>query len=745
MNRTLLGVAARRGTLATLFLMTVVVVAGTVTVLGFAHQAGTSQALAAPLLLLGLIAVPVAGRELGSTRRGEIGLARLRGIVGAELVTLLAAEPLIVLLAGALVGFPLGVLGSWAAGHAWLVHPSSPLSASGGVATVLIVVVGLVAVLAGMSTAIREPLAQQLGTVERPRPVSVPALFGTMLLLAATVVAAYRARLATEDPDWVVLVGPALVGLAAGQLVVWLVRLSAALAMRRTARGTLSAFLAARRLGRAADRVTPIRLLVAAGVLAAVALTSTWSVSRWTDETARIRNGAPLQIPVDTGAAGALAITQALDPDGKWLMAAVVVPEESDTVERRAYVDTSRYDAVVGDFLDDTSAAGVRDELDRLAVGPAPIVGAGDRVHLEVEVVDAPHAGRLRVNVAYVDDQNLKQSSPAAIDLRHAASGNTDATLANCEGGCIVTGLTLEQSDTDQASRILITRLTFGENELAGQQWSNAITSDKGIDVVLEPGGSLELATETADVGLPVLTTPGVEWVSPGQVKSPGGNERRAEVVGEVAALPLVDTSGALADLPRSLIAADATVPAAEVLVLARPDTPASVLDGLGKVGGGEPRSLDDAMLATSDATGAAQSRMYLLLAVACLPIALLVLMAGSARHRAQTTNELAALRLLRVSDEDRRRATRLELAWLVGTAVVVTAVGGATAVLMLLPYLPVISPLSHTAPLDDGLAAWPLVTAVAVAGVLLWWLGGRARTVSVKASRPADLREGAR
>lgn len=743
MSRTLRGVGSRRGPLSTLFLMTVVVVAGTVTVVGFADQAGTSRLLAAPLLLLGIVAVPSTGRELGSVRRGEIGLARLHGLQGADLVRFLAAEPLIVLLAGAVVGFPLGVLGSWSAGRAWLSHPSAPVGEAGVVAVLAIVVAGLVAVLAGMTTAVREPLARQVGTVERPSTATVVGLFGSLLVLVAAVVAVYRSRTAgSADPDWVVLAGPALVGLAAGQIAVWLVQLAAAAAMRRTARGSLPAFLAVRRLGRAAARVTPIRLLVAAATLAAVALTGATAVDTWTDHTARIRNGAPLRIPLDTGAAGALAVTQQLDPEGRWLMAAVVVPEDSDTVERRAFVDTSRYDAVVGDFLDGTPAAGVGSSLAELAPGRAPTVGTGDKVGVAARVISGPSAGLLRISFNYVSDQNLRVSSPI---LLHAVSdgGEAEATLPHCGGGCILTGMSVSQPGLRQPRRILITSLRFGGAELVHQHWSDAISTKAGLDVVVEPGPPVELSARTENDVLPILTTRGVGFLDADKVKSPGGNERRAVVVGELPALPLVDASGALADLPRSLVGADSTVPAAEVMVLARADTPAAVLAGLAEAGAGSPESLATMARSTSDETGAAQARMYSLMALTCLPLALLVLAAAAARQRRLVIHELAALRLLRVPDAEIRMAGRVELGWLVGTVVVAGAAGAAVAVVLLLGQLPLVTPLAHSGPVDTGLAALPLLVVLAVAALSMWWLGARARSAPDRLTRPSALREG--
>ena len=65
MNRTLRGALARRGTLLPLLLLTAVVVAGVVAVIGLAEGSGTSSAVAVPLLALGLVAVPAGGRRAG--------------------------------------------------------------------------------------------------------------------------------------------------------------------------------------------------------------------------------------------------------------------------------------------------------------------------------------------------------------------------------------------------------------------------------------------------------------------------------------------------------------------------------------------------------------------------------------------------------------------------------------------------------------------------------------------------------
>ena len=223
MSRATLGARARRGPLLTLAAMAAVVVAGTVTVLGFAAAAGTSPWLVLPLAVIGALAVPAAGHELAVARREEIGLARLRGVHGARLVVFMLAEPLTAILAGAVAGVALGVAGTWLATWRWLDAPEVALAGSTPAAVGAVVAVGLLGVFAGMASSRSEPLSDQVSIATRTRPASTAATFGSVLILVAAVIAVYRSGRGT-DPDWVVLAGPALVGLAAGQLTVWLLR-----------------------------------------------------------------------------------------------------------------------------------------------------------------------------------------------------------------------------------------------------------------------------------------------------------------------------------------------------------------------------------------------------------------------------------------------------------------------------------------------------------------------------------------
>lgn len=345
--RTLRGAWSRRATLTPLLLLTTVVVAGVVAVLGFAEAAGTSGALAVPLLLLALVALPTTGRELASARRGEIALARLRGLEGGELYVLVALEPLLVLTFGGLLGGGLGLLVARLSAHAWLRDPAPLVGVDALVAALLVVLVALAALLVGMAAALREPLADQVAAVARPRRTTVAAAFAQVLVVVGAAVAVYRSSLGSSGAgaagvDVVVLAGPALVGLAVGAGALWLLRAVARVWVRRRGpRGGLGGFLAARRLDRVSGVAGAVQVLVAAAVVAGVALTAALQVDQWTERTARLQAGAPLRIDLETDAEPALELTRRLDPEGRWLMAAVLVPGRAAR-SRAAPSSTSR-------------------------------------------------------------------------------------------------------------------------------------------------------------------------------------------------------------------------------------------------------------------------------------------------------------------------------------------------------------------------------------------------------------------
>ncbi|MDQ6934331.1 MAG: hypothetical protein M3130_03440 [Actinomycetota bacterium] len=753
MSRTLRGLWARRGIQWPVFGIALVVAAGMATALSFSRQAHTTPWLVMPLLLIGVVALPAAGREIALARRAETGVARLRGMHGGRLLGMLALEPLLVLLAGTVVGFAVGWLGSAYLGLLWLGRATWNLDASALAASIGIVVVGLLAVLAGIWGSVHEPLAEQVSVASRPRAPSAAASFVSVLVMAAAAVAVYRATTGhTQRPDLVVLAGPALVGLAFGHLVVWALRGVAGLSARHTTKSRLAAFLAVRELARSAYSTSSVRLLVAGGVVATLALSGSASVSTWREQIARLELGAPQQFAYPGNPVQALALTHRLDPAGSWLMAAVLVPGETHT--RRAYVDSRRYDAVAAPFLGSTSASSVTDHVDRLA-GPPLLVARGRSLTVAGRVL--PGARRLQASVTlnYVSGSNALESTTLRLTSAHTGRlPPATAALADCRQGCVAVSLVV-QSSTSAETRLQLTRIDFGGRDLRTQGWvttqladaigtvrpataGSAVRSLPSGPALAVPGGtSALLVPHVSAQNLPILSTR-----AGGGIQSPGGEHRKAIVLARVPALPLLQSAGAMADLQRALVGSAPTVPTAQVLVLASASTPTSVISRLVAAGARAPRTLAQVQHELGRRTGADQARSYALMAWCALAVALLMSVASSAREGEMQRQSSATLRLLGVALNERRRSARLGTGWRVVATVLGATVGGVLSVRLLLAHLALVRPPLYAAPLHTGLHGVPLVVVVVVMVLAVGVPRLRDRAGTGPRSAPAILRE---
>lgn len=766
LTRTLRGAWSRRGTLAPLLALTTVVVAGVVAVLGFSEAAGTSGALAVPLLLLALVALPTTGRELAAARRDEIALARLRGLEGGELYVLLALEPLLVLGLGGLLGGGLGLLVAHLSADAWLTDPAALAGLVGAdalTAAVLVVLAGLVALLAGMGAALREPLADQVAAVARPRRTTLASAFAQVLVVVGAAVAVYRSSVTPTDgtggPDLVVLAGPALVGLAVGAAALWLLRLVARRWVRhRGPRAGLAGFLAARRLARVAGAGAALQVLVAAAVVAGVALTAAIQVEQWTERSARLVAGAPLRIDLETDAEPALELTRRLDPDGRWLMAAVLVPGEGSVPARRAFLDLSRHERVLGGFHDDTSAAGLSTVVDELVADEAASGTAGPiegtEVVATVSGVSRRLEGRVRPEVLLTLRDVTGGSRQVRLRLEVGLDGapDTASTEVRCAEGCEPVALTLQRRPGDSQLPWTLDSLVLGDQDLLERDWSPAeeTRGDRPGGPVPVAGGLLAVTSSTPlvavpDAGsaaVPVLATRSATWDGDPVLDSPGGLDLPAQVVARVPALPLVQADGVLADLPRVLVGSPPTVPVADVVVLARADTPVALLDEVLDETGGELRTLEQVRASLSDDTGAAQARVYLLVAGFGLLVALLVLGTAVARERPVWLRDVAALRVVGLDVRRVRGAGRLEVAGLVVVTVGAALLGTAAGVLWLLGDLALVEVPDHAVALRTSLDPLPVLVLGLVVAAVVALVVGRGRRPSAERSRPAILRE---
>ena len=760
MGRTFRGVWDRRGTLLPLGLLTVVVTAGTVAALGLAGPTGTPWSLVLPLLLLGLVAVPATGRELASVRRSEIAVARLRGVVGTQLSVLMAVEPLLVLVVGAAAGAGVGLAAAYAAGQL-LVEQATPdlgwvlLSALASV-----IVVGLIGVLVGMAGSLREPLNQQISVAERPTRSSIWTVFGNILVIVAAVVGIYRATSESADPDWVVLATPALVGLALGQVAVWIIQACAALAVRRTTGSSLTAFLTSRRLARVKDGVTPLRLVIAAAVVAGTSLSAALQIGHYAEQTARLRAVGPSQIAMETDAATTFRLSHQLDPDGKYLMAAVVVPGEGSEPARRVFLDLARYDAVVGGFLDGTDFAPAIGKLGALPsdIPPTP---SGTSLEVTVSGVSARDRGTLRPRVVITlrTPQKRIVKAVAETDIpRDGGPVTVSVPVKGCAQGCQPAGVDGQRTQGDRNLPWLLTGLRLGDTDFADADFQRVsqgfyyqdsgpyVTAEGLMFTALPPGDQTQTA-RVGDVNAPrprIITTPRIQWPdgkSP-YVETTGGVDRPATVAGAAVGLPMVVGAGILADLPTTLVEDLPTVPAAHTSIVIAADTPQSVIDRLVEQAGHQPRSYDQYAASAARAVGADRARVYSVMALFCILVSILVLAAAVSRQRRALATEVAALRVVGVSREDITTVGRRELAVLTVAGTLATLAGSVICIQLLVSRLPLVHVPTNGLPAHFGLGWVPLLLAAGVAAAVAWVVGSRGKRVGVQESRPAIMRE---
>jgi hypothetical protein len=781
-SRVLRGAWSRRGALTTLVLMTVVVVGGAVTVLQFAEAAGTSRWLTAPLLLLGAVAVPSIGAELAVSRREEVGLARLRGIHGVRLWRFLLVEPLLAILVGTVLGLVVGAVGTVLATATWLDDTASALSQPALLAAAAIAGAGLVIVGLSAAAALREPLAVQVSSRRRPRRATTLAIFLSVLVFVGAGVAAYRSRGADGQPDVVVLLGPALVGLALGQLAIWVVRIAARGLTPATEKRGMGAFLAARRLARADDLVTPIRLVVAAAVVGALALSGAVSVSGWTRDQAAVEvPGARAIAATDLGAMGAVDLTEQVDPEGEHLIATAIVRNEDRLTERRAYVDAARWGSVVGGFYDDTPARAASDAIDRLDTGVVPLQAKGQRFDVTASGIDVPGVrtirvpdgqvfrsggGSVEVTLRYVTSANASGSVVVQLDVpRDGTPVSGRARVRDCAQGCTITGLEFSRNsegviDVSEFTA-LVERLTLGDTDLLERTWvpdassvqavvnnnflrgwtpptTFVVNRPDGLQVALLPQATLQVELDRGADTVPVLAA----GQDAPQALDLGGDDRTTDVIGVATAMPLVGSSGLLSDILTSAAGSGPTVPSAEVQIVAAPGTPRAMLDQVAEATGSSWRTSATVRESLGERYGGAQSVAYALTALACALVALLALGAGVARHLRDYRSDVASLRVLGISVGTARKAGRAELVSLTVLVLAIVVAGGWLAVRLLLAGLPLLTLPVAGSPLDTAPHAWPLAIPAVLAAAAVVLVGGRARAVRAATTRPSLLRE---
>ncbi len=680
-----------------------VVSAGAVGVVGASRVGGTPGAVAGMLALYGAVALAEQSARTVVDRSHDVALARLRGLHGGRLVTF-AAGPL---LAVSLIGIALGsVVGVWLAGRiadGWNI--SYALGTREVVVAVAILVGAWVTILLVAAAVIRRPLVDALSVHPRRRPSSWITTFLELLVVAAACLAVYEAH--RSEADWVPTIAPALVALGAGQLVMWVLVLTPRLGTR------LGPALTTRRLRRDPDPGSVVRVLVAAAVLLAVTLTGGRAAADWRDDAGRLQAGGPLAVPFKAGGLRAYAASHDADPHGSWLMAAVAI-DDLDPQARRVFVDSARWQAVVGDFVTTTSVSGASAHMARLARQPGPLMVQGSSVDVAVTSIRPGDTGV--VSLFYLTDKGY----PHTTRIHVTGPGDVSGSLGPCTVGCSVISVGLGGDPFAYA------HVTAGRTDL--------------LSAGSYPGGATQHAVALrSGTAQSALVTPSLRVGH--DLDNLDGTSRPVTSLGTVGAVPLVGRTGSLLDLGRALRGAVGTVTIARSVVLARADTPAPVLARLHRDGGGTPTSYD-AIASRLDHTPQARAdSLALLVAIGVALVALTHLVAWLSGQAARRRAEVAGLRAAGVRPRSVRRAYLQEAAILAAIVLVTAAVTCVVTTVPLLRPMHLVGGWAEAPVLHPSIRPLTLVTVVVGVALVTVVLCAVVFTRFGRAARPASLR----
>jgi ABC-type multidrug transport system fused ATPase/permease subunit len=295
------------------------------------------------VLILSWFAIGLAGRYTGRDRRGDAALLKLRGSTRGAMLRLAWGQHLVPLIAGALVGLPLGYLLARVL--------AGPVVAAGDRRAALLLSVGAaVAVLVGgllvlalvEALVLRLPVAALLRQVGSARGDWRAGLID-LLLLAVAVAAVYQVR--TGAARGLALAAPALVALAVALLLArllgWVADRGGGTALRT---GRLRLGLTAVQVSRqpGGDRVFALVMVAVAMFATALGGWRGEHVARADRSAAELGATRVLGVQATDYTVLERAVRQA-DPGGEQAMAAVV---DKESVPRVLTVDSSRLAAV---------------------------------------------------------------------------------------------------------------------------------------------------------------------------------------------------------------------------------------------------------------------------------------------------------------------------------------------------------------------------------------------------------------
>lgn len=737
-----------------------------------AQQATARASIAPSVLSLVLVALALLMRLLmaaSEIRVPELALASLRGVSSGRLWLLGLAEPLVVLAAAVPLGIGFGVgLGALLT-RQWLV-PGLPLPLPwvSGAAAALVLVAAIAVACVAVATVVGDTLASQLSGVRRPRASrrwSVVAQLVVVALALAILLAKLSAS-SQSAPDLTDMLLPMLLAVVAGLAATRLtVGAAAWWTRRRGLTRSLGGFVAARAISRRHEGTLVILPVTAAIAVAVFGAGVYDSASTWRGSVAATASPAAVTWASSLSLRETRDLTQVLDPEGEWLMAAASVVNPGASF---AVVDAERL-AEVATWPDTwTPGRSVEQVADDIALPGAIPRLVGRRLSITVDN-QARTASELSIEARF----GSVAGRPERGYLGPFGSGESTRSVRlpeTCRVGCPLEGLTLGAGagttmEMAGSARVLAIAVDGAvvEDAIAGAVWAPSAGSGalSAIATIDSTGDTIDLTFDDgAGPSMARLTAGGIPARRPAlrgvdvrdaafvdlAARESSGLVQVDPIGEEVQGMPFVGPAGLLVDY--SSLVADRTVydNLFDTRVLMRAGAPASLASGLTRAGLTQETTLAAQQRLLDQGAYALALRLYAVVAALVLLMALAGLFVSTAVQLPARRRDAAALRVVGVTRRSVMSAVAREFLVVLGGAAVAGVLAGSLAQYVVLRTitLGVVEEIS-TPHLVAAISPVRLVALAAIAAAVLGVAALCSALLTVRGARGSTLRESAR
>ena len=734
------------------------------------QQETARNSIAPAVLSLVLVALALLLRLLmaaADLRLPELALASLRGLdrrrmwqLGlSEPITLLAiAVPLSV---GVGLGMALGLMRWWLVPGLPMPLPAVALLTGGAV---VLATLG-VAVLA-VAMVLRVTLSDQLTGVRRPRRTSRVGMV-LQLVLVATALAVLASKLsagAPGDPDVTDLVLPVLLAVVAGLGATRLTAAAASWWTRRRRRSrSLPSFVAARAISRRQEGTLVVLPVTAAIAICVFGAGVYDSAAQWRTSVAATIAPAQVLWRSPLNMAGTVDLTHDVDPGGDYLMAATTIVTQGPSF---TIADTPRLTRVAAWQPQWTPGIGTQEITDALIPKATVPTVRGERVGLTLERDTIPLGETLTVELRL--DAPDGEVHSAFIGPFEQGTSTAETETPYCQRGCRLTAITIGgpasvpvamEGDLRLSGITADGQPVAGAVEGAGWQAAPRGSAEDAVTGVSTEAGAIEVTVDSPEDriiaqlvsgglarALPVVKGVDARTTTRGGSAVAQSTDFPVDPVVVARSVPLLGPNGLLIDYETVTIGRQLFEQSAPVLVLARSDTPESMVEDLQARGltlettlAAERRILDQSAYALA-------LRLYAVVAALVLLMALAGLFVSTAVQLPARRRDAASLRVVGVPRRSVMSAVLRELAFVLGSTALAGLAAGTLAQYVVLRtvtlgYVEKLTTPALVAAIDPA----RLAVLAALVTLIFGGIAVLSSALTVRGARGATLRENAR